>query len=76
MNYYSHNTFVKYITKWPHSFGLSGEREIYISEIQFPISSYLMIDRESQIFLLFICLDAPEYVDVSPYPAIKSCSIS
>jgi hypothetical protein len=64
MNYYPDNVLANYITKLPQLFDLSGEWEVGLSEIQFPISWYNVDSDECRMALVSHGLQ--EYKDISP----------
>jgi hypothetical protein len=64
MNYYPDNTLANYVTKLPQLFDLSGEWEVGLSEIQFPISWYNVDEDECRMAIVSHGLQ--EYKDISP----------
>ena len=64
MDFYPNNTLANYITKLPQLFDLTGEWEVGMSEIQYPISWYNISKHEAKMLMK---LDEQKtMVDISP----------
>jgi hypothetical protein len=68
LDYFPDNSLANYKTKLPQYFDLSGEWEVGLSEIQFPISWYNVSEKESHVYIRSMGIrKAPDiWHDVSP----------
>ena len=64
MDFYPNNTLANYITKLHQLVDLTGEWEVWLSEIQYPISWYNISKHEAKMFMK---LDEQKIIaDISP----------
>lgn len=66
MDFYPSNTLTNYVTKLPQAVDLTGEWEVGLFELQFPVSYYNVTDEETKLLMYTNFDDKMMRTDVSP----------